>query len=110
MQQRELNAEQQQLLEELSHQTILTEEDWVKFKRLFERLHPGFFNRLKEKTPGITVAELRMAALTRLRLSTKEMASLLGISIDSVHKTRQRLRQRLQVPAEANLEESIAGF
>lgn len=110
LQQSEINNEQQQLLEEVSHQTILTEEDWEKFKRLFERLHPGFFNRLKEKTPGITLAELRMAALTRLHLSTKEMASLLGISVDSVHKTRQRLRQRLQVPAEANLEESIAGF
>jgi len=110
LQQQELNTEQQQLLEELSHQTILTEEDWEKFKRLFERLHPGFFNHLKEQTPGITVAELRMAALTRLRLTTKEMASLLGISVDSVHKTRQRLRQRLHVSPDANLEESIAGF
>ena len=97
LQQRKLSMEQQQLLEEVSHQTILTEEDWEKFKLLFERLYSGFFNRLKEKTPGITVAELRMAALTRLHLTTKEMASLLGISIDSVHKTRQRLRQRLQV-------------
>ena len=110
LQQQELNTEQQQLLEELSHQTILTEEDWEKFKRLFERLHTGFFNHLKEQTPGITVAELRMAALTRLRLTTKEMASLLGISVDSVHKTRQRLRQRLHVSPDANLEESIAGF
>lgn len=110
LQQRELDAEQQGLLEELSHQTILTEEDWEKFKRLFERLHPGFFNRLKEKVSGITPAELRMAALTRLRLTTKEMASLLGISVDSVQRTRQRLRQRLNAPAEANLEEVIAVF
>ena len=110
LQQRELNTEQHGLLEELSHQTILTEEDWEKFKRLFERLHPGFFNRLKEKTPGITIAELRMAALIRLRLTAKEMAALLGISVDSVHKTRQRLRQRLHLPAETNLEESITTF
>src|SRR4029079_1823906 len=95
LQQQELNKEQQQLVEELSHQTILTEQDWEKFKWLFEKLHPGFFNRLKEKTPGITIAELRMASLTRLQLSTKEMASMLGISLDSVRKTRLRLRQRL---------------
>ena len=110
LQQQELNREQQQLVEELSHQTILTEQDWEKFKWLFEKLHPGFFNRLKEKTPGITIAELRMAALTRLQLSTKEMASMLGISIDSVRKTRLRLRQRLQIPEETNLEQSITGL
>lgn len=110
LQQQELNKEQQQLVEELSHQTILTEQDWEKFKWLFEKLHPGFFNRLKEKTPGITIAELRMAALTRLQLSTKEMAAMLGISIDSVRKTRLRLRQRLQIPEEANLEQSITGL
>ena len=110
LQQQELNKEQQQLVEELSHQTILTEQDWEKFKWLFEKLHPGFFNRLKEKTPGITIAELRMAALTRLQLSTKEMASMLGISLDSVRKTRLRLRQRLQIPEEANLEQSITGL
>ncbi len=110
LQQQEPNKEQQQLVEELSHQTILTEQDWEKFKWLFEKLHPGFFYRLKEKTPGITIAELRMAALTRLQLSTKEMASMLGISIDSVRKTRLRLRQRLQIPEEANLEQLISGL
>jgi DNA-binding CsgD family transcriptional regulator len=110
LQEQQLNSKQQELLEEASHQTILTDADWEKFKLLFERLHPGFFNRLREKTPGITLAELRMAALIRLHLTTKEMASILGISIDSVHKTRQRLRQRLHVATEASLEDSIARF
>ena len=99
-----LTDEQQQLANELSHQTILTEEDWEKFKTLFERTYPCLFLKLKEIVPDITAAELRMAALTRLHLSTKHMASMLGISPDSVYKIRQRLRKRLQLNDEITVE------
>jgi len=102
---KEVTSEQHTIISELSHQTILTEEDWSKFKSLFEKIYPGFFINLKEKFPDITLAELRMAALTRLQLTPKQMASMLGISVDSVHKTRQRLRQRLRIDPENSLEE-----
>ena len=92
-----LTEEQHQLAEELSSQTILTEEDWEKYKTLFEKVYPGFFLKLKEMVPDITVAERRIAALIRLHLNTKQMAAMLGISPDSVYKTRQRLRKRLQL-------------
>lgn len=107
---KEQNTEHQHLISEITHQTILTEEDWESFKSLFERIYPGFFLNLKERARDITVAEQRMAALTRLNLTAKQMASMLGISIDSVHKGRQRLRQRLHLPVEINLEESVASI
>ena len=99
-----LSDEQHQLADELSRQTILTEEDWEKFKTLFEKIYPGFFLKLKEMIPEITAAEQRMAALTRLHLNTKQMASMLGISPDSVYKIRQRLRKRLQLDDEVTTE------
>jgi hypothetical protein len=102
---KEISADQQAVISELTRQTILTEEDWDKFKSLFEKIYPGFFINLKEKFPDITLAEQRMAAFTRLQLTAKQMASMLGISVDSVHKTRQRLRQRLRVNPESSLEE-----
>ena len=102
---KEASSEQHVIITELSHQTILTEDDWNKFKSLFEKIYPGFFINLKEKFPDITLAEQRMAALTRLQLTPKQMASMLGISVDSVHKTRQRLRQRLRINPESSLEE-----
>jgi tetratricopeptide (TPR) repeat protein/DNA-binding CsgD family transcriptional regulator len=103
-----LTDEQQQLANELSHQTILTEGDWEKFKTLFEKIYPGFFLKIKELIPDITVAEKRMAALTRLHLNSKQMASMLGISLDSVYKIRQRLRKRLQLNDEAAAEAYLA--
>jgi tetratricopeptide (TPR) repeat protein len=102
---KEISADQQAIISDLTRQTILTEEDWDKFKSLFEKIYPGFFINLKEKFPDITLAEQRMAAFTRLQLTAKQMASMLGISVDSVHKTRQRLRQRLRVNPESSLEE-----
>jgi len=105
---KEVSSEQHSIISELSQQTILTEQDWYKFKSLFDKIYPGFFVNLKDKFPDITVAEQRMAALTRLHLTTRQIASMLGISLDSVHKSRQRLRQRFQIGAETNLDELVA--
>jgi hypothetical protein len=107
---RDISAGQQAIITELTLQTILTEEDWNKFRSLFEKIYPGFFIKLKEKFPDVTLAEQRMAALTRLYLTTKQIASILGISVDSVHKTRQRLRQRLRLGADTSLEESVGNL
>ena len=104
------SAGQQETIAVLSNLTILTEQDWDRFKELFEKMYPMFFQRLKTTSPDITVAEQRMAALTRLRLTTRQMASMQGISPDSVHKTRQRLRLRIGVSAETNLEEYFASI
>jgi len=105
--QRETTTEQHQRIVELSHQQLLTDADWDKFKSLFERVYPGFFISLRDKANDITLAELRMAALIRLQLTTKESAAMLGVSLDSVHKTRQRLKQRIQLTPEADLDHLI---
>jgi tetratricopeptide (TPR) repeat protein len=99
--------EQQEIITALSSQTILTESDWEKFKTLYGTIYPGFFSKLKTTITDITIAEQRMAALIRLSLTTRQMASLLGISPGSVNKTKQRLRQRLNLPADENVEEFI---
>ena len=103
-------AEHQQIITQLSAQTILTEEDWEQFKALFEKIYPGFFINLKEKVMDITIAEQRMAALSRLHLTARQMAAILGISVDSVHKSRQRLRLRLQLASDINMEEYLANL
>jgi tetratricopeptide (TPR) repeat protein len=99
-----LTDEQQTLAGELTRQTILTEEDWEKYKTIFEKVYPSFFLRLKGIVPDITEAECRIAALIRLHLNTKQMAAMLGISPDSVYKSRQRLRKRLQPDDDVTIE------
>lgn len=97
-------------IDELSKQMILTEEDWQNFKQLFEKTYPAFFSSLRQKAPGITEAEQRMAALLKIQLNTKQIAAMQGISPDSVHKTRHRLRQRFSTASTAELENIIAAL
>ncbi|PZX46910.1 helix-turn-helix transcriptional regulator [Algoriphagus chordae] len=97
-------------LAKLNSSRILTDKDWSEFKLLFERVYPGFFGATKEKYPTITPAEQRIAALLRLQFSAKEMADILGVSVDSVHKSRQRLRQRMELSADTNVEEYLMSF
>jgi tetratricopeptide (TPR) repeat protein len=90
----------QNKVELLRQQVILTEDDWQNFKALFEKVYPCFFDQLRQMAPDITAAEQRMAALVRLFADNKQIASVLGISVNSVRKTRQRLSQRLCVDTE----------
>jgi hypothetical protein len=99
-----LQQEQIGQIEELSQYTILTDEDWDKFRVLFTKVYPGFFIMLKERIPGITVGEQRMAALVKLRISIKDSASMLGVSMNSIYKTRQRLRNRMGLEQDADLD------
>ena len=92
----------------LTHTFILTEEDWRHFRQMFDTVYPGFLVRLRDKFNDLTPAEVRLLALTKLQLPVNDMAQLLGISPDSIRKTRYRLRKKLNLPEEGNLEEIIA--
>jgi DNA-binding CsgD family transcriptional regulator len=91
-------------MEKLASSTILTEDEWRDFRRLFEQVQPGFLYRLKEKFPDLSPAEIRLLILTKLNLSTREMAHMLGISMETIRKSRYRLRKKLNLEEESNLE------
>jgi hypothetical protein len=108
--QQQLQLQNLKINEELLNQSILTENDWLRFKDMFDKANPGFINQLKLIAPDISAAEIRFAALTRLNLGNKHMASMLGIGADAVRKTKSRLRLRLQLTAETELEDFIKGI
>jgi DNA-binding CsgD family transcriptional regulator len=91
------DSEKEAMLNDLQSFSLLTENDWIEFKRLFEKLNPGFFDFFQERFPEITAAEIRLAALIKLNLSNLEMARTLAISPDSVRKTNLRLRKKLNI-------------
>lgn len=82
-------------LEALYHQTILTEADWERFKTLFERVRPGFIPRIKHQFSGLTPSELRLILLLKMNMQTREMADMLGVSPETIKKSRYRLRKKL---------------
>jgi DNA-binding CsgD family transcriptional regulator len=99
----QLSNDTRQHLEVLQQSVILTEDDWLRYRELFEKVHPGFVSRLRQAAPDISQAELRIAVLMRLQFENRQMAGMLGISADSVAKSRRRLKARLKLPEETSL-------
>ncbi len=71
------------------------DKDWDEFVSSFDQVHPEFFKKLKSTFQNLTAAELRLAALIRLNLNSKDMAAILAISQDSLRISRYRLRKKL---------------
>ncbi|HRO44134.1 MAG TPA: hypothetical protein PL009_14975, partial [Flavipsychrobacter sp.] len=93
------------LLLQLQQSILLTDEQWEDFQLLFEQAYPGYLANLNKKHSNLTPAETRYILLLKLRLSQKEMAAMLGISPSSIRIYRHRLRKKLQLGEDANLEE-----
>ncbi len=96
--------------QDLIEQSILTEEDWLRFRSMFDKVYPGFFTRLTNLASDATQAEQRMAALIRLGVGNKQIATMLGVSADTVRKSKSRLRQRLQLSAQQDLDQTITAL
>jgi DNA-directed RNA polymerase specialized sigma24 family protein len=104
---RQRDAEDDQIMENLRQSTILTDEQWEKFRTLFESVHGGYLYRLKEKIPNLTPAETRIITLAKLKFANKEMAATLGVSPQTVRVTWHRLRKKLNLPEEESLDELL---
>lgn len=87
-------GQQVEVLEQLKKKTILTEDDWSEFKKLFDKVYPDFINDLYKTNAEITHAEVRLLALSKLNLRDQEMANMLGISIDAIRKARYRFKKK----------------
>ncbi|AKD54831.1 tetratricopeptide repeat protein [Spirosoma radiotolerans] len=87
---------------------ILTEADWQQFRKLFDQVYPNYLLRLRQKYPTLTPAETRIICLSRLSLSTKEMANMLGVSADTIIKTRYRIRKKANLLVGADVGETFA--
>lgn len=103
-------AEELKGINTLIRKSASVDNDWEDFKRTFENVHHNFFAKLLDQYPDLTAAELRLCALICLNLSIKEMASLLGISADSVKTARYRLRKRFNLGQHQNLTDFVIGF
>lgn len=95
---------------ELRNLKILTTEDWRTFRTLFEQRFPMFFVNLNSRFPKLSPAETRLLLLIKLGFDTHEISNVLGISTTSVYRSRSRLRKRLGLTEDDDLEKFIAGF
>ncbi|WP_432714112.1 helix-turn-helix transcriptional regulator [Pedobacter sp.] len=79
------------------------EQDWTLFEKTFNEAHENFFKKIKQQHPHLVPNDLKLCAFLHMNMSSKEIASLLNISLRGVEIRRYRLRKKLQVPHDQNL-------
>lgn len=89
---------------------INLDEQWDDFKKHFESVHAGFFSRLREKYPNLTQNELKLCAYLRMNLSSKEIAQMLNIAVESAITKRYRLRKKMELQSDDNLVSFLLDF
>ncbi|MDC6365408.1 MULTISPECIES: tetratricopeptide repeat protein [Flavobacteriaceae] len=80
------------------------EDEWDEFMSFFREIHPEFIKKLSSISENsLSPAELRLGMLLRLNLSSKEIASILRVTPDSVRVARHRLRKKLPIDQKEEL-------
>jgi tetratricopeptide (TPR) repeat protein len=92
----------------LLDKTLEVENDFDKFSFHFLKVHPLFFQQLLEKSEyHLTSLDLKYCAYMKMNLSSQEIANLLNVGVDSIRVTRHRIKQKLQLDKEADLQEYL---
>lgn len=81
-------------LEQTISSHLMTDESWLVFKKTFQTEQPEYYTNLMQTFPDLTDSNLRVILLQRLNLTNQETANILGITIDAVKKTKQRLKKK----------------
>jgi len=84
--------------------------NWKEFEARFIDINQDFYKSLKADFPNLTQTDLKICALIKLNFTSKDMASLLGISVESIHTSRYRLRKKLKLERSDNLVEFISKY
>ena len=77
------------------------------FETRFTGVYEAYYKKLKNLAPELTPNELRICALMRLNISTKEIALLTNRTIGTVDNTRSSIRKKLKLEEEINLQEFL---
>lgn len=102
-----LAEEQLKRLQKVIDDGMNDERDWNLFENSFNEAHESFFKKLKSNYPDLVPNDLKLCAYLRMNMSSKEMASLLNISLRGVEIRRYRLRKKLNIPHDKNLVEFL---
>ncbi len=84
--------------------------NWEQFMFHFNELNGDFVERLQSKFEGLTPKDIKMCTYLRMNLTTKEISKLLNVTIRSVEASRYRLRKKLELHAQDNLNDFFMRF
>lgn len=100
-----LSKIQRDIQENIEH-----DDDWQKFEQNFDIAYEDYLHRLKERFPQLTMGDMKLCAYLKMDLCSKDIASLLNMSVRSVEMARYRLRKKLELSRDTNLSDFLQNF
>ena len=104
---KKLPDDQLRKIQKVINEGMTDERDWNLFESSFNEAHESFFKKLKSHHPDLVPNDLKLCAYLRMNMNSKEMASLLNISLRGVEIRRYRLRKKLNLEHDKNLVEFL---
>jgi hypothetical protein len=73
------------------------------FEIQIDELHQEFFKKLKDNFPSLSTHDLRLCAYLKIGMNSKEIAELLNIQPSSAFVSRSRLRKKLNIAVDEDI-------
>ncbi|KMQ62243.1 hypothetical protein ACM40_08025 [Chryseobacterium sp. BLS98] len=78
------------------------------FMNRFKELYPEFYNNLTSKYPNLNAGDIKLCAFLKLDFSNKQIAEYEHISVRTVESKKYRLRKKLELSKEIDLNKWVA--
>lgn len=89
---------------------IKADNDWEDFIIHFEEVNHSFLKKLKTRHPDLTPNDIRFIAYVYMDLTSKEIASMLNITLEACRKRKERIVQKLGLPEDVSLNGYLASI
>ena len=76
---------------------------WEEFETRFQEIHRRFYQKLHDNISGLTPNDVKLCALLKMGMNTKEICSVTFQSVRAVEAARLRLRKKLNLANTENL-------
>lgn len=91
-------------------ENISQDDTWKRFETNFDLVYSDFLKRLGRQCPQLSLNDRKICVYLRMGLRSKEIAPLLNMTVRSVEMTRYRIRKKLGLGREENLQEFLDNF
>lgn len=82
----------------------------IDFQNKVDILNTAFYENLHKKFPTLTKTEIKLCSFIRLNIDNNEIAILQNVAIESVYRSRSRLRKKLNLSSKDDLNTFLNQF
>ncbi|NLR59457.1 hypothetical protein HGH93_15175 [Chitinophaga polysaccharea] len=91
-------------MQKILKEELVIDNDFENAKLQIQRVHPDFFNLINEKAQrNLSPLDLKLCAYLYLKMDTRQIAQLMNIEAKSVRMSRYRIKQKLGLGKDEDL-------